>query len=320
MAHQSKHVIVGGAVITAIGIAFVIVVWMVRADHGHQKQYDIFFPTSTAGLSAGSIVTFLGVPVGKIRSIKLLPQAPHFIWVRISIDEHTPVLHGTTARIANVGITGVRTIDLSGGQKGASPIGDLGPLGVPVIPARRDPFSFAPDLLDKAAVDARRLSELLGGENRRSIHHILGNVDHLTTGVAQRDPQVHPTLPSAHAAFRHAADAIRALSTTRNDLLQMQERSAIVGLREAARSVRRSEQNLGHEIAESKSTVKMLTRQTAPEVSQLGRNLSDFTDALAKTGRSAGANGFDALAPGRDLPTYRPHRRQRRKGITGDAR
>jgi phospholipid/cholesterol/gamma-HCH transport system substrate-binding protein len=320
MERQSKHVFVGGAVLTVFGLALVIAVWMVRADHGHQKQYDIFFESSTESLSAGSIVTFLGVPVGKIITIKLLPQAPQLVWVRISVDEHTPVLRGTTARIANVGITGVRTIDLSGTRKGASPIGDVGPFGMPVIPTRRDPLGFVPDLLSKAVVGAHRLGELLGSGNIHSIHHILGNVDRLTAGMAGPDPRFNTTVSSARAAFRRAKGAIRKLSTTRNILLDTQGRSVAGDLREATRSVRRSGENLEHEIAESRSTIQISARRIAPEISRLRRNLSKFADGLSQVGKSGGSNGFGVLAPRRDLPTYRSHRWQKRENIARGSR
>ena len=68
------------------------------------------------------------------QKISLLPNRPEFVWVRIEVDEQTPVLQGTSAQIHGVGFTGVSEIQLTGAERGRPPIEQLGPQGCPVVP------------------------------------------------------------------------------------------------------------------------------------------------------------------------------------------
>src|SRR3546814_1059764 len=80
----------------------------------------------------GSGVAFSGVPVGEVKTIALMPDTPEFVRVRISVNEEVPILHGTTASIEGIGFTGVSQIALDGAIRGAPPIVEKGPEGVPV--------------------------------------------------------------------------------------------------------------------------------------------------------------------------------------------
>src|SRR6202012_4426057 len=180
METRSNHVLVGGVVLAIVAFAVVFMIWMSQVGNGHQQKYDVFFPSSVDGLAKGSQVTFSGVPVGKIDDIKLLPDSPELVRVRISVDENTPILKGTSATVAGVGFTGVSQINLGGATKGQPPITDVGPFGVPVIPTKPGLVgqlpNAAPQLLDKLAVLTQRVSDLVDDRNQNSIHHILANV------------------------------------------------------------------------------------------------------------------------------------------------
>src|SRR3546814_11372039 len=82
---------------------------MARIGGPEKKEYDIFFKQAVSGLARGSGVAFQGVPVGEVKTIALMPDAPEFVRVRIAVNEDVPILHGTTASIASIGFTGVRS-------------------------------------------------------------------------------------------------------------------------------------------------------------------------------------------------------------------
>src|SRR3546814_5328130 len=109
---------------------------MARIGGPEKKEYDIFFKQAVSGLARGSGVAFQGVPVGEVKTIALMPDAPEFVRVRIAVNEDVPILHGTTASIASIGFTGVSQIALDGAIRGAPPIVEPGPEGRPVIPAK----------------------------------------------------------------------------------------------------------------------------------------------------------------------------------------
>ena len=122
MENRSNYVIVGSIALAMVVGIFLMVLWLARFSGGDSKVYDVYFKQSITGLALGSPVQFNGVTVGKITQIRLLPQRPEYVRVRINIDGEVPVLEGTTAGVEGVGFTGVSQIQLDGAVQGAKPI------------------------------------------------------------------------------------------------------------------------------------------------------------------------------------------------------
>src|SRR6266576_5274238 len=123
---------VGAVTVALLAGTLLFIVWLAGLSNKATKCYDIYFAQGVGGLNRGSNVSFSGVPVGQVKKISLLPNRPEFVWVRINVDDQTPVLQGTTAQIKGVGFTGVSEIQLDGAAKGAPPIEQPGPQGCPV--------------------------------------------------------------------------------------------------------------------------------------------------------------------------------------------
>ena len=314
METRSNHVLVGGVVLAILAVAVAFIVWMSQVGSGHQHQYDIFFPNSVDGLAKGSAVTFSGVPVGKIDDIKLLPDTPELVRVRISVDENTPILKGTTATVAGVGFTGVSQINLGGATKGQPPIAEIGPFGVPVIPTRPGALAgllnSAPELMKKLQTLTDRVTELLDDRNENSIHHILANIDKLTTDLSSQGPEIKKTLAAAQVTIKQAGDAaeqISKLAGTTNQLLDQQGRPLAEELRKTVQSAHQSADNLNALITDARPGVQTLSKETAPQVDQLVRDLSDMAEALTQTANRLNSGGASSVLGGRRLPDYKPH-------------
>jgi phospholipid/cholesterol/gamma-HCH transport system substrate-binding protein len=312
METRSNHVLVGGVVLAIVAIAVAFLIWMMQVGNGHQHEYDIFFPNSVDGLAKGSAVTFSGVPVGKIDDIKLMPDSPELVRVRISVDENTPILKGTSATVAGVGFTGVSQVNLGGAQKGEPPITDIGPFGVPVIPTKPGMLAgllnSAPELLSKLSVLETKLTLLLDDDNQHSVKHILANIDSLTSTLAQNGPQIRDTLATAQVTIKQAGEAaqqISKLAGTTNQLLDEQGRPMMANLNQTIASARQAADNLNQMINDAKPGVQTLSKQTAPQIDQLVRDLSDMAEALTQTANRLNAGGGGVL--GRKLPDYKGH-------------
>src|SRR5919107_2656284 len=135
METRSNYVMVGAVTVALLAGTLLFIVWLAGLSNKTKKCYDIYFAQGVGGLNTGSNVSFSGVPVGQIQKISLLPNRPEFVWVRIEVDQQTPVLQGTSAQIKGVGFTGVSEIQLDGAAKGAPPITQAGPQGCPVVPS-----------------------------------------------------------------------------------------------------------------------------------------------------------------------------------------
>src|SRR5205085_4179886 len=140
-----------------------------------------------------------------------LPNRPEFVWVRINVDEETPVLQGTSAQIHGVGFTGVSEIQLTGAERGRPPIEQAGPQGCPVIPATSGGISAllnsAPELIDRIQRLTERLTELLSDKNQNSISDILEHIDVTTRVLRERAPAMGATLADLKTASHNAGVA-----------------------------------------------------------------------------------------------------------------
>jgi phospholipid/cholesterol/gamma-HCH transport system substrate-binding protein len=313
METRSNHVLVGGVVLAILAVALAFIVWMSQVGNGHQRQYDIFFPNSVDGLAKGSAVNFSGVPVGKIDDIKLLPDTPELVRVRISVDENTPILKGTSATVAGVGFTGVSQVNLGGATKGQPPITDIGPFGVPVIPTKPGALAgllnSAPELLKKLQVLTDRVTQLLDDRNQNSIHHILTNLDTLSTDLASQGPELKKTLAATQVTIKQAGDAAEQFSKlagTTNQLLDEQGRPLMVNLNKAVKSAQQSADSLNAMITDARPGVQTLSKDTAPQIDQLVRDLSEMAEALTATANKLNSGGASGVLGGGRLPDYKP--------------
>lgn len=323
METRSNHMLVGGVVLAMVAATVAFIIWLSQVSGDDTKRYDIFFKQAVDGLAKGSAVSFSGVPVGQVEAINLEPNSPEFVRVRIGVRSDTPVLQGTTATIQGVGFTGVSQIQLDGATRGAPPITQEGPYGVPVIPTKPgalgELLNSAPELLERVSTLTERLGEVLDEDNQRSIKGILANTEEITDSLADRSPEIAATLAEARLAIAQAgraAAAFEQVAGTSNELLNEQGRPLINDLRHTIRAaegtVRAAEDsmaNLNSVIEEARPGVQALTKQTIPEIGLLVRDLRETTENLNNITDKVDRQGIGGLIGGDKLPTYKGEKR-----------
>lgn len=312
METRSNHVLVGGVVLALLIALLAFIVWLAGFNTGSEQRYDIFFKTSVDGLAKGSPVNFAGVPVGKIEEIKLLPESPEFVRVRISIGQDTPILQGTTATIAGVGFTGVSQVNLDGAIKGAPPITEPGPYGEPVIPTKPgalgELLNSAPELLNRISALTERLTELLNDKNQKSISGILANVDRLSNDLANRGPEIAGAIVQLRATMEQAglaAEKVGNLAETTNGMMASDVKPAMAQLSKATAAAQHTMESLDAAITDARPGVKAFSTQTVPQINQLVRNLAEMSESLNAISAKLDRGGAGALIGGAKLPDYK---------------
>lgn len=313
METRSNQVLVGTVVLALlIGLLF-FTVWIVGLNTEKRKCFDIYFSQGVGGLNRGSNVSFAGVPVGQITKVSLLPDRPEFVWVRIEVDESTPVLQGTTAQIKGVGFTGVSEIQLDGAVKGAKPLSAAGPQGCPVVPSSAGGLgallNSAPELLERIQRLTERLTELLSDRNQNAISDILENVDKTTAVLAQRAPEIADTLGEVRVAARNAgiaADRAGKLAESTTRLVNEDARPAAQDLRRSMESIRQTTANIDALVADARPGVQGLTKSTLPEVNRLVRDLRDLSASLEGVSGRLEQGGVTGVLGAPKLPDHNP--------------
>ncbi|MCW3797982.1 MlaD family protein [Sphingomonas sp. BN140010] len=315
METRSNHVLVGSVVLALLAGLLLFTVWITGVNTEKRRCFDIYFSQGVGGLNRGSNVSFSGVPVGQITRISLLPNRPEFVWVRIEVEENTPVLQGTTAQIKGVGFTGVSEIQLDGAVKGARPLTQAGPQGCPVVPSSSGGLgallNSAPELLDRIQRLTERLTELLSDKNQNAISDILENVDSTTRVLAQRAPEMADTLTEARLAARNAAVAannVSKLTADTNRLINEQGRPAAEDLRRSIASIQQTTANIDALVGDARPGVQNLTKSTLPEVNRLVRDLRQLTTSLQGVTQRLDQGGVTGVLGAPKLPDHNPGR------------
>ena len=317
METRSNYIMVGAVTVALLAGTLLFIVWLAGLSNKETKCFDIYFSHGVGGLNKGSNVSFSGVPVGQVNKISLLPNRPEFVWVRISVDEQTPVLQGTTAQIHGVGFTGVSEIQLTGAMRGSSPISQLGPQGCPVVPSSEGGLgallNSAPELIDRIQRLTERLTELMSDKNQNAIADILENVDHTTKVLADHAPELADTLADMRVAVRNAgiaAQHVTALTDSTNRLVVEQGEPAAQDLRKSIASIQAASDNLNAMISDARPGVQNLSKSTLPEANRLVHELRDLTQSLQAVSDRVNQQGIGGALSPEKVPDYKPGKRQ----------
>ena len=316
METRSNYVMVGVVTVALLVGTLLFIVWLAGLSGKSTKCYDIYFP-AVGGINKGSNVSFSGVPVGQVTKISLLPNRPEFVWVRIEVDQQTPVLEGTTAEIHSISLAGANEIQLNGAERGRPSINRMGPQGCPVIPASASGLSAllnsAPELLARIQTLTERLTELLSDKNQNAIADILENIDATTAIIRERAPEMADTLSEVRIAARNAgiaANNIAALSNNDNGLVSGQGRQAVENLTQAIISARQAADSLNAAINDARPGMQNFSKSTLPEANRLVRDLRDLTQSLQQVSDRVNRQGIGGALGPEKLPDYKPGKRQ----------
>lgn len=319
MENRSNNVIVGSIALAMVIGIFLMVMWLARFSGRDNQEFDILFRQSVSGLAIGSPVAFNGVPVGKITQIRIPPDKPQLVRVRISVDGDVPVLKGTTAAVEGVGFTGVSQIQLSGATEGAAPITEPGPYGAPLIPPRSgglgELLNTAPEVLNNVARLTERLNDLLKDENRAALGGILKNTEVTTAALAKSAPDLAAAIAESRATVAAAAAAlqrIEALTGSGQALVDGELRPLAADLRRATTKAEATLDKVDAIAASAQPGVQQLSNQTLPEVTQLIRELRETTARLGAIAAKLDEDPAGALLGGRTLPEYQPQRGEKK--------
>ena len=313
METRSNYVLVGSVVLALLAGLALFIVWIAGLSGEQRRCFDIYFAQGVGGLNKGTNVTFSGVPVGQITEISLLPERPEFVWVRIEVNEKTPVLQGTTAQIKGVGFTGVSEIQLDGAVRGSPPIRQVGPQGCPVIPATSGGLgallNSAPELIERIQRLTERLTELLSDKNQNAIADILENIDVTTKVLADRAPELADAIADTRVAVRNAgvaAQRISVLTDNTNRLVVEQGGPAAQDLRKAIASIQQASDNLNAVISDARPGVQNLSKSTLPEANRLVRELRELSQSLRGVTDRVEQQGIGGTLGPEKLPDYKP--------------
>lgn len=192
---NTKNFAVG--LFVAVGLAIFIAgtLWLTgRQGSEPTTYYSMFFKKDVSGLMLGGPVFYLGVDVGTVTAMEIIPGDPMQVRVDAEVLKSAPINSGTYASLALQGITGVAVIRLSADPGVHEHLSTDTKNGYQVITVRDAGFSAllarAPAVVDKIDSLLLQVNQILGEENRQFINDMLSDIATVTSALAAREQTI----------------------------------------------------------------------------------------------------------------------------------
>jgi phospholipid/cholesterol/gamma-HCH transport system substrate-binding protein len=177
--------------------------------------YSLFFERDVSGLMLGGPVFYLGVEVGNVQTMKIIPGDPMAVRVDIDVLESTPVDTGTWASLYYQGITGVAVITLSGDPGMNLPLKTPPGFEYPVIEVRDSGLAAvladAPGIMQKIDLLLEKANGLVSDENRTLVTETLSNLETLSGALAENEASFAGMPQSINATLSDVSNTLNEL-------------------------------------------------------------------------------------------------------------
>ncbi|MCZ6831026.1 MAG: MlaD family protein [Gammaproteobacteria bacterium] len=243
------------------------------------------FEGSVSGLSIGSDVRYLGVPVGRVSSIKLIPERAWRVDVMIGTRQRLPDSAQLVAILEGQGITGLSVIELRDRQPGEGEF-EVPAGAIPGLPSVLSQLSnSAGSVTESAATVLARINLLL---NQKTITNLQQSVEHirvltgnlaaasnqlgdLTSSITRVSRELEKTLPDYRAvAQRLNQDVAPAVVAAGNSIRAASD--ALTG------SLGENGGQLSHLMNKELPTLIGMTDELALALQRLNQTLGNITD------------------------------------------
>ena len=286
MDRDANYVAVGAFVLLVIAMAVSFVFWYTeQRDKRSYDRYEIYFPGTVSGLSAGSQVRYLGVDVGKVVHIMIDPEQRNRVLVIADIDSTAPIDERTRASLSLQGITGLLFIDLKQDSKPAAPGVLAKGINYPVIRSAPSDFDVLltnlPALTTHLVELADRFNQVFSDDNVRALKATLENTRLASERLPDTVREVQGLITDVRRTTQEvqgAAAELRGIEVrTAPDI-----ESAVANIRHVSDNLARTSAMLEHFVADNEQGVSRFTHQSLPEFEQLLREsrqaARDFRD------------------------------------------
>ena len=181
---------IGLFVIVLITSLLILIFWLGKFGFEKKKfdEYQIYFKESISGLNIGSSIKYKGFEVGNVNEIKLNPLNSEEIQLNIVIKKGTPIKEDNYAILGNLGITGLKYIELKGGSNDSKLL-QKDENGFRIISSKTSDLTTlvdsTTDLTNELTLVLAQMKKLLADENIKTISEILGKTQNSMTNVEQ---------------------------------------------------------------------------------------------------------------------------------------
>ena len=318
MEPKVNYILVGSFVAFLGAAVLVGILWLGKTDYrGSYDRYEAYMRESVAGLSVDSTVKYRGVDVGRVKSITLRPDNPEEVLLTLDIVRGTPVKTDTIAKLETQGLTGLATINLTGGSRDALSLQAQEGQAYPVIKTGPSLFFrldeavsrlLSEEGLAQLLVDldsaAKGAAKVLDEDNRILLKRTIKDLSDVAQTVATHKTQIEQSLNGAARSADNLVKLTASLNEQVPTLLAGLNKS-VAALGTATDELARTSKTVGTVVNEARPELQQFTRRTLPEAGQLVTELRQLTGTLNRVARELEREP-SSLVFGRKTPSRGP--------------
>jgi len=283
METKAHHVLIGSFVLI-ISAAFIsVVLWLGKASiDSDYAYYEVVFNDEVSGLNPGSAVEYSGIKVGDVVNLRLDPNDPRVVRVRIRVSTDTPIKDDTGARLGLANITGNALIRLYGGSPDSSPL--KGTESEPALivadrSALNQLFANSESLLQDVNLFVQNINSMFSEENTQHVAATLSNVESITTALAAREDDLQGIAEGLHQTIDESRSSMAALTRFADQGQQLLDRhgdETFIELQHTLRAMQKVSKNLTRIMNENEESLEESVRglsEVGPAAQELQRTL-----------------------------------------------
>ena len=302
MERRAQFILVAVFLLLSISSAVWFIRWIAPDDEDLADQRLVQFDSSVSGLSVGSVVRYLGVPVGRVLDIGLDQQRAGRVDVQIGLDQHLPDSDDLIALLEPQGITGLALVELrdrTAEYEGA----DVAP---GVIPGQASILSSISDSAEQLAAQAQvaltRFNTLLSEETIENFAATARELRNLAGNLSQATGDADALLASLSRASTQLEAALPAYSSLASRL----ENDLIPTMIDTGQSMRATSETLAASVGENREEVRQLLERDLPSLIRLSDEfaltLREMTRLVRNVNNQPGALLYGAPVQQADIP------------------
>ncbi|RZV19508.1 MlaD family protein [Aliarcobacter butzleri] len=225
-----------GLFVSSLFTLLVIFIFWLGKYGLEDKKYDdysIFFSESVSGLNIGSSIKFMGFEVGTVKDIKINPFNSEEILIDIQIQKGTPIKEDNFAILGNLGITGLKYIELKGGSNNSKLLGE-NQYGMKVIKSKTSALTTfvdsTEDITKEITILLGQMKKVLNDENISNFSSLLSkseksmeNIEEFSAYLVKNEKKIDELINSmknfantgnsSFASVKTSADSFKELTT-----------------------------------------------------------------------------------------------------------
>ena len=225
-----------GLFVSSLFTLLVIFIFWLGKYGLEDKKYDdysIFFSESVSGLNIGSSIKFMGFEVGTVKDIKINPFNSEEILIDIQIQKGTQIKEYNFAILGNLGITGLKYIELKGGSNNSKLLGE-NQYGMKVIKSKTSALTTfvdsTEDITKEITILLGQMKKVLNDENISNFSSLLSkseksmaNIEQFSAYLVKNEKKIDELINSmknfantgnsSFASVKTSADSFKELTT-----------------------------------------------------------------------------------------------------------